>query len=95
MAQASDTTVLLPAFCRGPVILRALVLAQAVAIVLAFAPGSALGAVNVAWNCARSSGEDRDGGVGLRNRDGGYGGRPQGDREESGEGQGGGLGKEA
>ena len=40
MAQASDTTVLLPAFCRGPVILRALVLAQAVAIVLAFAPGA-------------------------------------------------------
>ena len=40
MAQASDTTVLLPAFCRGPVILRALVLAQAVAIVQASAPGA-------------------------------------------------------
>ena len=39
MALSSSSALLLPAFCRGPVILRALVLAQAVAIVLAFAPG--------------------------------------------------------
>lgn len=38
MAQPSGNAILLPVFCRGPVILRALVLAQAVAIVLAFAP---------------------------------------------------------
>lgn len=38
---ALTSTILLPAFCKGPVILRALVLAQAVAIVLAFAPGAA------------------------------------------------------
>ncbi|MEO3864784.1 sensor histidine kinase [Rheinheimera fenheensis] len=40
MAQSIDSTLLLPAFCRGPVILRAIVLAQAVAIILAFAPGA-------------------------------------------------------
>ncbi len=45
MAQSIDSTLLLPAFCRGPVILRAIVLAQAVAIVLAFAPG----ALSDAW----------------------------------------------
>lgn len=45
MAQSIDSTLLLPAFCRGPVILRAIVLAQAVAIILAFAPG----ALNEAW----------------------------------------------
>jgi two-component system, LytTR family, sensor histidine kinase AlgZ len=41
MALSSDTSILLPAFCKGPVILRSLVFAQAVAIVLAFAPGAA------------------------------------------------------
>lgn len=41
MALSSSSALLLPAFCRGSVILRALVLAQAVAIVLAFAPGTA------------------------------------------------------
>lgn len=38
---ALTSALLLPAFCKGPVLLRALVLAQAVAIVLAFAPGAA------------------------------------------------------
>jgi two-component system, LytTR family, sensor histidine kinase AlgZ len=41
MAYSSSSGILLPAFCKGPVILRALVFAQAVAIVLAFAPGAA------------------------------------------------------
>lgn len=41
MTLSSGSGLILPAFCRGPVILRALVLAQAVAIVLAFAPGAA------------------------------------------------------
>lgn len=36
----SGSNVFIPVFCKGPVILRALVLAQAVAIVLAFAPGA-------------------------------------------------------